>query len=458
MSTEDRFAEIFLYGDRPQTFERHWAHESQNLDLHGLPNQLASVVSPGGLIGLSQPMRMIHDLIRKATDRPFPVLISGETGTGKELVARSIHNLGLRRSAPFVAVDCSSLSQTLIETELFGHLRGAFTGADAHKKGLVEAADTGTLFLDEIGELPPELQAKLLRVIQEHEVRPVGSAYAKLIDVRFIAATHRDLRVAVANGRFRSDLYYRLNVIPIAMPPLRERKADIPLLVTAFLAKHADPARPIDGISDDFWCLVNSFNWPGNVRELENFVVRSIALGSGPVLRNADGYPIPEEIADGCPAQDSQCLAALERRAIMKALEATKGDKIAAARIWGSAKQPSIANSKNTVRTMNNQSGQLIKAANLLPNRGFARRSFTNWRLPCVLPGEHVLAFILCHCQRRSGSENVWHFLTNSAARLILASAMVQRSLRSPLTKEFGATALNWTPAARSKLALKVSK
>jgi transcriptional regulator with PAS, ATPase and Fis domain len=338
MSTEDRFAEIFLYGDRPQTFERHWAHESQNLDLHGLRNQLASVVSPGGLIGLSQPMRMIHDLIRKATDRPFPVLISGETGTGKELVARSIHNLGLRRSAPFVAVDCSSLSQTLIETELFGHLRGAFTGADAHKKGLVEAADTGTLFLDEIGELPPELQAKLLRVIQEHEVRPVGSAYAKLIDVRFIAATHRDLRVAVANGRFRSDLYYRLNVIPIEMPPLRERKADIPLLVTAFLVKHADPARPIDSISDDFWRLVNSFNWPGNVRELENFVVRSIALGSGPVLRNADGYPIPEEIADGCPAQDSQCLAALERRAIMKALEATKGDKIAAARILGIGK------------------------------------------------------------------------------------------------------------------------
>ena len=219
MSSEDRFTEVFLNRDESQTFESHWAHELQNLELHALRAQLGSVVSPGGLIGVSPRMRMVHDLIRKATDRPFPVLILGETGTGKELVARSIHSLGLRQHAPFIAVDCSSLSQTLIETELFGHLRGAFTGADAHKKGLVEAADTGTLFLDEIGELPPELQAKLLRVIQEREVRPVGSAQARPIDVRFIAATNRDLRTAVDNGRFRSDLYYRLNVFPIEICP-----------------------------------------------------------------------------------------------------------------------------------------------------------------------------------------------------------------------------------------------
>ncbi len=205
MSSEGRFIEGVSYGEGPQALKHHWGPESQNLELHALGTRLASAVSPGGLIGLSPQMRMIHDLIRKATDRPFPVLIFDETGTGKELVARSIHDLGLRRRAPFVAVDCSSLSQTLIESELFGHLRGAFTGADAHKKGLVEAADTGTLFLDEIGELLTELQAKLLRVIQEHEVRPVGSAHAKPIDVRFIAATHRDLRNAVDNGRFRSD-------------------------------------------------------------------------------------------------------------------------------------------------------------------------------------------------------------------------------------------------------------
>jgi len=338
MSSEDRFTEVFLNGDESQTFERGWAHGPQNLELHALRSQLASVISPGGLIGVSPGMRMIHDLILKATDRPFPVLILGETGTGKELVARSIHNLGLRRRAPFIAVDCSSLTQTLIETELFGHLRGAFTGADANKKGLVEAADTGTLFLDEIGELPAELQAKLLRVIQEREVRPIGSAHARPIDVRFIAATHRDLRIAVANGRFRSDLYDRLNVIPIVMPPLRERKADIPLLVTAFLTKHADSARPIESISEDFWHLVGSFSWPGNVRELENHVARCIALGSGPILRNEGDFPIPENITDDCPTNGAESLAALERRAIMRTLKATNGDKIAAARMLGIGK------------------------------------------------------------------------------------------------------------------------
>jgi transcriptional regulator with PAS, ATPase and Fis domain len=248
--------------------------------------------------------------------------------------------LGSRQRAPFIAVDCSSLSPTLIESELFGHLRGAFTGADAAARGLVEAADTGTLFLDEIGELPIELQAKLLRVIQEREVRPVGSAHARPVNVRFIAATHLDLRNAVDEGTFRSDLFYRLNVIPIEMPPLRERKVDIPLLVVAFLSKHADPARPIDSISDDFWRFVGSLSWPGNVRELENFVVRCLALGSGPVLQNEDGYdcPMPAKIPGYCSAADTQSLAALERSAILKALEVTKGDKIAAARILGIGK------------------------------------------------------------------------------------------------------------------------
>ncbi len=340
MSSGGCFTEDFLRAGESQALEDHWVLQSNNLELHALRAQLASMISPGGLIGVSAPMRTVHELIRKATDRPFPVLILGETGTGKELVARCIHNLGLRRHAPFVAVDCSSLTQTLIESELFGHLRGSFTGADANRKGLVEAADTGTLFLDEIGELPLELQAKLLRVIQEHEVRPVGSAQARPINVRFIAATHCDLRTAAAAaaGRFRSDLYYRLNVIPIEMPPLRERKADIPLLVAAFLERHADPMRPVETISSEFWRFVTSHNWPGNVRELENFVARSIALGSGPVLRNEDSCPIPEKLADNCSATDTQSLAQLERSAIMKALKVTKGDKIAAARILGIGK------------------------------------------------------------------------------------------------------------------------
>ena len=340
MPREGCFAEDSPCGHGVLTLNHPWIPEPQNLDLKSLRAQSASLVSPGGLIGVSAPMRMIHDLICKATDRPFPVMIVGETGTGKELVARCIHSLGVRQRAPFIAVDCSSLSPTLIESELFGHLRGAFTGADAPARGLVEAADSGTLFLDEIGELPIELQAKLLRVIQEREVRPVGSAYARPVNVRFIAATHRDLRNAVDKGTFRSDLFYRLNVIPIEMPPLRERKVDIPLLVVAFLAKHADPARPINRIADDFWRFVGSFSWPGNVRELENFVVRCLALGSGPVLQNEDGYdcPMPAKIPSSCSPADTQSLAGLERSAILKALEVTEGDKIAAARILGIGK------------------------------------------------------------------------------------------------------------------------
>lgn len=340
MLREGCLTEDLSYGQEARTLDCSWVLEPQSLELQSLRDQLASAHSPGGLIGVSPAMRATHDLICKATDRPFPVMIVGETGTGKELVARCIHRSGPRQRGPFIAVDCSSLSPTLIESELFGHLRGAFTGADATQKGLVDAADTGTLFLDEIGELSIELQAKLLRVIQEREVRPVGSTHARSVNVRFIAATHRDLRNAIDEGSFRSDLFYRLNVIPIQMPPLRERKVDIPLLVVAFLAKHADPARPIDSISDDFWRFVGSQNWLGNVRELENFVVRCLALGSGPVLRNEDGCdcPITEKIPSYFPPADTHSLAALERSAILKALEATKGDKISAARILGIGK------------------------------------------------------------------------------------------------------------------------
>lgn len=338
MLREGCLTEDLSYGQEARTLDCSWVLEPQSLELQSLREQLASAHSPGGLIGVSPAMRATHDLICKATDRSFPVMILGETGTGKELAARCIHSLGPRRRAPFIAIDCSSLSPTLIESELFGHLRGAFTGADATQKGLVEAADTGTCFLDEIGELPIELQAKLLRVIQEREVRPVGSAHTRAVNVRFMAATHRDLSDAVDKGTFRSDLFYRLNVISITMPPLRERKVDIPLLVAAFLAKHADPARPIDRISDAFWRVVGSHTWPGNVRELENFVVRSLALGSGPVLQTEDSGQIPEKISMYRSAADMQSLAALERGAIFRALETAGGDKIAAARVLGIGK------------------------------------------------------------------------------------------------------------------------
>jgi two-component system response regulator HydG len=339
MDSQETVSESLLYADRAQERDDYLEPEPLNLELSTLRRRLESAAGMGGLIGVSSRMQTIHDLISKAKDRTFPMLILGETGTGKELVARCIHNSGPRKHSPFVAVDCSSLASTLIESELFGHVRGAFTGADTNRKGLVEAANEGTLFLDEIGELPKEHQAKLLRVLQEHEVRPVGSTEVKPTTSRFIAATNRDLKHATENGTFRQDLYYRLNVFSIQMPLLRERKEDIPLLVAAFLAKHADAMRPIETISEDFWRSVMSFDWPGNVRELENFVARCIALGSGPTLRDEHGCRSPEGTKESTVQEvDAHRLEAVERRTILKVLKETNGDKIAAARLLGIGK------------------------------------------------------------------------------------------------------------------------
>lgn len=339
MAGEDRSTECTVYADRAQARAQEASPAPGSLELRDLQVQFESTASPGGLIGISSRMRTIHELICRAADRTFPVLLLGDTGTGKELVARCIHNSGPWRRGRFIAVDCSSLAPSLIESELFGHVRGAFTGADANRKGLVEAANEGTLFLDEIGELPRELQAKLLRVLQEHEVRPVGSSEAKPANGRVIAATNRDLKRAVQEGIFRQDLYYRLNVFPIEMPPLRQRRMDIPLLVAAFLAKHADPRRPIDAIHEDFWRSVMTFDWPGNVRELENFVARCIALGSGPTLGAEVGSPVPGEIIENYAAEkDTLRLDVTERETIVKALTKAKGNKIAAARILGIGK------------------------------------------------------------------------------------------------------------------------
>jgi transcriptional regulator with PAS, ATPase and Fis domain len=339
MASEQFVAGSVVCADRAQKQVEYLEPEPSNLELTTLRRRLESMANRGGLIGESVEMEAVHDLIRKAKDRTFPVLILGETGTGKELVSRCIHNSGPRKHSPFVTVDCSALAPTLIESELFGHVRGAFTGADTSKKGLVEVANEGTLFLDEIGELPKEQQAKLLRVIQEHEVRPVGSAEAKPTTARFIAATNRDLKRATEEGTFRPDLYYRLNVFRIEMPPLRDRKDDIPLLVSALLEKHADPVRPIKTISQDFWRFVMSFDWPGNVRELENFVARCIALGSGPTLRDEDGCLSSGGTGESIlPEADTQRLAAVERHTIVQVLKETNGDKIAAARILGIGK------------------------------------------------------------------------------------------------------------------------
>jgi DNA-binding NtrC family response regulator len=294
----------------------------------------------GGLIGMSPRMQRVYKLIQKVAQHTYPVLILGESGTGKELVARSIHFSGPRKNKPFAPVDCSSLVPTLIESELFGYVKGAFTGAQHTKQGLFEAAGEGTLFLDEIGDLPIDLQAKLLRALQEREIKPVGSNERIGIRARVIAATNRDLESGIRTGGFRQDLYFRLNVVQVKLPPLRERKADIPLLVNSFLEKFSDSARPIHTVSEDAMRRIMSYDWPGNIRELENAIERAVALGSGPILHVGDlpsnlQYTSVEKHSDG---DELVPLDILERRAIFRALQETSGDKLAAARLLGIGK------------------------------------------------------------------------------------------------------------------------
>jgi DNA-binding NtrC family response regulator len=307
-----------------------------------LREQLRTRPGFGGLIGLSPQMQRVYRVMEKVSQHNYPVLILGESGTGKELVARSIHFSGPRRNKPFAPVDCSALVPTLIESELFGYVKGAFTGAMHSKQGLLEAAEGGTLFLDEIGDLPVDLQAKLLRALQEKEVKPVGSTDRISINVRVIAATHRDLDAAVRTGGFRQDLFFRLNVVQIKLPPLRERKNDIPLLVTAFLEKFSDPDRPPRTIAEDAMRRLLAYDWPGNVRELENAIERAVALGSGPILHAGD---LPSSLQYGTgervpvPVNDEVLpLEEMERRAILRALRESSGDKLAAARLLGIGK------------------------------------------------------------------------------------------------------------------------
>jgi DNA-binding NtrC family response regulator len=305
-----------------------------------LREQLRTRPGFGGLIGISPKMQRVYKLIEKVSQHNYPVLILGESGTGKELVARSIHFSGSRRNKPFVPVDCSALVPTLIESELFGYVKGAFTGAMHSKQGLLEVADNGTLFLDEIGDLPVDLQAKLLRALQEKEIKPVGSTERVSISMRVIAATNRDLESSVRTGAFRQDLFFRLNVVQIKLPPLRERKGDIPLLVNAFLEKFSDSGRPMRMIAEEAMARLMAYDWPGNVRELENAIERAVALGSGPILHVGD---LPSNLQHGTgerlPESDEILpLEELERRAILRALRESGGDKLAAARLLGIGK------------------------------------------------------------------------------------------------------------------------
>ncbi|MGZ7029672.1 MAG: sigma-54 interaction domain-containing protein, partial [Terriglobales bacterium] len=296
--------------------------------------------------GSSAKIQDVLRMVSRLKDTRTPVLIAGESGTGKELVARAIHFRGSFQKRPFVAVDCGSLVPTLIESELFGYEKGAFTGAMKSKQGLFQAANTGTIFLDEIGELPLEMQAKLLRVLQEKEVRPVGSNDKVRVDVRVIAATNRDLEAAYRNGTFRKDLYFRLNVVTIHLPALRERKSDMVCLVRSFLARYA-PEENVTVTPAAMHCLFQ-YDWPGNVRELENCIERAIALGNHRTIDVQDlpaairmtgpSLPVPAEAPStmpSVPAPNSTDLEDIERQTIERVFQQVGGDKALAGKMLG---------------------------------------------------------------------------------------------------------------------------
>jgi DNA-binding NtrC family response regulator len=292
-----------------------------------------------GIIGRSRAM---VDVIRRAervAETKSTVLISGETGTGKELVARAIHDRSAQRQMPLIKVNCAAIPETLLESELFGHVRGAFTGATTTKKGKFALADGGTIFLDEIGTMTPALQSKLLRVLQEREFEPLGAERTEKVDVRVIAATNRDLRQMVSDNRFQEDLFYRLNVIPIEIPPLRERREDIPPLVEHFVRKHAQrTGRRVERIEDGVLSALQQYDWPGNVRELENTIERAVVLSPGPVITaravSVIGAATPQ--STGLPSLKlRQNIEWVERETIRRALDSASGVKKEAAELMG---------------------------------------------------------------------------------------------------------------------------
>ncbi|HXH10399.1 MAG TPA: sigma-54 dependent transcriptional regulator [Alphaproteobacteria bacterium] len=313
--------------------QRHLSREN----LH-LKRELRERYRFENIVGSSEAMQKVYRLIEKVASISSNVLIFGETGTGKELVARAIHYNSDRAERPFVAVNCGALTESLLESELFGHVKGAFTGATANKEGFFRKADRGTLFLDELNEVSPGLQVKLLRAIQEREVIPVGGREPLKFDVRLIAATNKNLEEAVKNRTFREDLFYRINVITVHLPPLRERKEDLPLLVQHFLAKHGQRlGKPSVKMTRQAMQTLINYGWPGNVRELENMIERTVALCEGDTIDIAD---LPEKltqvkIAIRDPEEHELTLDALEEQHIKKVLQKVEGDKVRAAHILG---------------------------------------------------------------------------------------------------------------------------
>jgi formate hydrogenlyase transcriptional activator len=280
------------------------------------------------IVGESSAVRAMLRDIRKVAGVETTVLLMGETGTGKELVARAIHEASPRQGRPMVKMNCGAIPQGLVESELFGHERGAFTGALQRRIGRFEMANKGTLFMDEVGELPTDIQVKLLRVLQEQEFERVGSGHSQQVDVRLVAATNRDLESEVSGGRFRRDLFYRLNVFPVRIPPLRERVSDIPLLVKHFLAQlQRKLAKPLQGITEDSMRRLQTYQWPGNIRELQNVLERACVMATSPIVDIDDALPVAI-IADRTPSHSHSHVVTLdenERAHIRRALAATNG-------------------------------------------------------------------------------------------------------------------------------------
>jgi two-component system response regulator HydG len=329
-----------------------------HFDLEGrrLRERMRTERGMGDMIGTSPEMEKVYRILSKVAFSSHPVLILGESGTGKELVARSIHSNGPNAARPFVAVDCGSLVPTLIESELFGHVKGAFTGANRAKQGLLPSAGGGTIFLDEIGDLPLEMQARMLRALQEKEVRPVGATHSVPFSARVLAATNRDLTAMVAQGLFRKDLFFRLNVVSLRIPPLRERREDISLLAQFFLEQAQRERGRAYSFSEDALRLMLEYDWPGNVRELQHAVLRACALSSGPILHAVD---LPTQLQDfrahqseaelsaaAAGAEEGQpepgsgivSIAEMERKAILGTIRQLKGDKLMAAKLLGIGK------------------------------------------------------------------------------------------------------------------------
>ncbi len=329
----------FEAGDLERLLARLVQNRQLSAENRLLREQLETRRGLGALIGSSAKMQKVYEMILKVAAKRHPVLVLGESGTGKELVAHAIHSYGPLRELPFVPVDCGALSPTLVESELFGHVRGAFTGANQNRSGLLLAAGRGTLFLDEIAELPVELQAKLLRAIQEREVRPVGSNRRVPFEARLIAGTNQQLEGAITRGTFRKDLFFRLNVVSIKLPPLRDRKTDIPALAHHFMDRYGGSSGGPKDISYDAMTRLMGYSWPGNVRELENCIQRALALGSDPEIQVRD---LPSNllyaVKAGSGRRQVPTLREVERDAILHALEVTAGDRLRAAKMLGIGK------------------------------------------------------------------------------------------------------------------------